>query len=186
MKKKEIIIISVLIISIILIVFYPKLIKSNNKDYNQIIDDTNLINITIEGEINYPSKDENEFYVNYMIIEELKGVTYKDIYKRIYNFKTKYSILDDIDFKTQYFIDTKIYIRSSKKYDDINNIDNNKININNASKEELITLYGIGEKRSEKIIEYRKQNIIDSYETLKKIIGVSDEILDIIKEKTIL
>lgn len=186
MKKKEIIIISILIISIILIIFIPKLFKEKENKNNNKIDDNNLINITIEGEINYPSKEENEFYVNYMTIEELKGVTYKEIYKRIYNFKTKYSILDDIDFKTQYFNDTKIYIRSNKKIDDYNNDGINKININTASKEELMTLYGIGEKRSEKIIEYRKNNIIDSYELLKKIIGVSDEILELIKEKTIL
>ena len=76
MKKKEIIIISILIISIILIIFIPKLFKEKENKNNNKIDDNNLINITIEGEINYPSKEENEFYVNYMTIEELKGVKY--------------------------------------------------------------------------------------------------------------
>ncbi len=186
MKKKELIIISLLILSIITIIFIPKILASKDKINNNKDKNDNIISITIEGEINYPSKNENEFYVNYMVIEELKGVTYKDIYKRIYNYKTKYSILDDIDFKTQYYEDTKIYIRSSKKYDENNNDGINKININTATKEELISLYGIGEKRSEKIIEYRENKIIDSYETLKKIIGVSDEIIELIKEKTTL
>ena len=91
MKKKELLIISSLILLILGVIFIPKLIScSNNKHQNETNNnDNDLIKIIIEGEINYPSFNDNEYYQNYMEIEELKGVTYKEIYKRIYNFRTK-------------------------------------------------------------------------------------------------
>ena len=60
------------------------------------------------------------------------------------------------------------------------------ININTASASELTTLYGIGDKRAILIIEYRKNKKIESFEELREIIGVSDEVIKRIKEKAIL
>ena len=49
-----------------------------------------------------------------------------------------------------------------------------------------MSLYGIGEARANKIIEYRKNKKIETWDEFKKIIGVSNEIMEAIKEKAVL
>ena len=57
------------------------------------------------------------------------------------------------------------------------------ININKATKEELMKLPGIGESKAKKIIEYRENNgKFISIEELKKISGISEEVYNQIKE----
>ncbi|BAK74640.1 MAG: ComEA family DNA-binding protein [Arcobacter sp.] len=51
------------------------------------------------------------------------------------------------------------------------------INLQTASKEELMSIKGIGEKKAEQIIEYRKTNKIKSPEDLKNIKGFGDSIV---------
>ena len=51
---------------------------------------------------------------------------------------------------------------------------------------EKLYVYGIGEKRANKIIEYRKGKKISSFDELQKILGVSDEVIRKIKSQTIL
>lgn len=60
---------------------------------------------------------------------------------------------------------------------------NNKININTASKEELMTLNGIGESKADSIIKYRTDN--GNFETIESIInvtGISTTIYEKIKD----
>ncbi len=64
----------------------------------------------------------------------------------------------------------------------------NKVNINTASKEELITLNGIGESIGENIIKYRKENNgFKSIEDIMKVSGIGkskfNQIKDSIKVK---
>ena len=50
-----------------------------------------------------------------------------------------------------------------------------------------MTLHGIGEKRANRIIDYIAVNgEINSFEELRQLIGVSDEIITVIKEKAFL
>ena len=56
-----------------------------------------------------------------------------------------------------------------------------KININSATKEELMTLTGIGESKADKIIEYRSNNKFNSIEDIKNISGIGDSIIEKIK-----
>ncbi|QKF68516.1 competence protein, ComEA family [Arcobacter venerupis] len=51
------------------------------------------------------------------------------------------------------------------------------INLQTATKEELMGIKGIGEKKAEQIIEYRKTNTIKSPEDLKNIKGFGDSIV---------
>ena len=50
----------------------------------------------------------------------------------------------------------------------------NLVNINTASKDELMTLPGIGEATAESIIAYRSVNLFNSKEDLKNVSGIGD------------
>lgn len=58
----------------------------------------------------------------------------------------------------------------------------NKVNINTASKEELMTLSGIGESKAIAIIKYREENKFISVEDLKNVSGIGDSLYDSIKD----
>lgn len=55
------------------------------------------------------------------------------------------------------------------------------VNINTASKKELMTLDSIGSKKADAIIEYREKNKFQSIEDLKKVKGIGDKLFDKIK-----
>lgn len=58
-----------------------------------------------------------------------------------------------------------------------------KISLNKATKEELMTIKGIGESKAESIIKYRKENgLFKSLEELKDISGIGNSIYDKIKD----
>ncbi len=59
---------------------------------------------------------------------------------------------------------------------------NNKISINSASKEELMTLNGIGEAKADAIINYRNENgLFKTIEDLKNVSGVGNSVFEKIK-----
>lgn len=58
----------------------------------------------------------------------------------------------------------------------------NKVNINTAAKEELMTLSGIGESKAIAIIKYREENKFISVEDLKNVSGIGDALYDSIKD----
>ncbi len=53
-----------------------------------------------------------------------------------------------------------------------------KININTATKEELVTLKGVGKKKADRIIEYREKNHFKTIEELMNVKGISQKTLD--------
>ncbi|MFV7790916.1 ComEA family DNA-binding protein [Aliarcobacter lanthieri] len=56
------------------------------------------------------------------------------------------------------------------------------INLQTATKEELMGIKGIGEKKAEQILEYRKVNSIKSPEDLRNIKGFGDSIINNVKK----
>ena len=66
--------------------------------------------------------------------------------------------------------------------DKIEDNQNTKISINNATLEELTKLKGIGEKTAEKIIEYRKENKFKTIEDIKNVSGIGESLYEKIKD----
>ena len=59
------------------------------------------------------------------------------------------------------------------------------VNLNTASKKELMSLDGIGDKKAEEIIKYREKTPFTKPEDIKNIkgIGIGDKLFDKIKDK---
>lgn len=55
------------------------------------------------------------------------------------------------------------------------------INLQTASKEELMSIKGIGEKKADQIMEYRKTNKINTPDDLKNIKGFGNSIISNVK-----
>lgn len=67
--------------------------------------------------------------------------------------------------------------------DNIEESEEEKVNINTASKEELMTLKGIGATRAESILSYRKSNGgFESIEELMEVEGIKEGVFDKIKD----
>ena len=63
-----------------------------------------------------------------------------------------------------------------------NNSISTKVNINNASKEELQSIPGIGESKADLIVEYRNNNSFESIDDIKNVKGIGDSLYGKIKD----
>lgn len=204
-RKKEIIIVIFIAIIAILLIILPFIINNTtnttkasntannttNTTNDNIIDNIDdSITITVYGEITFMPVNSisDDDITNEISFTAKKGITYGEIINKVLTYLTNYSIIDS-NLTKRYYESSKIYIKSSLRTEEININDPNegKININKATIDELMTLHGIGEKRANRIIDYIAVNgEINSFEELRQLIGVSDEIITVIKEKAFL
>ncbi|MGM9969753.1 MAG: ComEA family DNA-binding protein [Anaeroplasma sp.] len=186
-KKREILIIILIIFLTIFLAFLPQFTKSSNVVEIKNETEDSMINVEVKGELMVPGDGINEDLIqNNISLQMPIGSSYGEIIISIEAYLTAYSIIDD-DFKKRYFEDTIIIIDSSYIYEEDNPVyEIDKIKISTASQSELMSLYGIGKARAKKIIDYRLKKEIESFEELKAILGVSDAIINAIKEKAIL
>lgn len=75
----------------------------------------------------------------------------------------------DSNDKQDYVIENEV--KEDVKDEQNNEVSDNKVSINNATKDELMTLKGIGEAKALAIIEYREKN--NGFKTLEDIMNVS-------------
>ncbi len=180
MKRIKEIIVIIFIIGITAFLAFMPILTSNNDNVEASSKPPSTIKINITGELR----------VNELNIRIPYGYSYGYIISKIEVYLNDYSIIDDNKTK-RYYEDTKIVIKSSDiKIEPTATVEptdtSDKININTATKNDLITLYGIGEKRALAIIEYRETKKIESFDELKELIGVSEDVINAIKEKAVL
>ena len=169
-KSKEYIFI---VIILILFIFGLLLFDENKEEHQSVISKQNIV-INIDGEI-----------ARRTTIEYQSRITYGTVFISVKNLLNEYSDLSKFD----------LYASIDKSMDitiptlDINNNYNSNsfIDINKASKKELMTLPQIGEKRSEAIINYIMENgKIKTWTEFFSIVSIRDEYKEVIKKQAIL
>ena len=77
----------------------------------------------------------------------------------------------------------RLYVPTVNELIEAQSKKNGKININKASKEELMTLPGVGESKAERIIQYRKERgAFKKTEEIMNISGIKEGLYNKIKD----
>lgn len=77
----------------------------------------------------------------------------------------------------------KVYVPTVAEIQNQESKSNGKVNINKASKEELMTLPGVGEAKAESILQYRKERgSFQSIEEIMQISGIKEGLFQKIKD----
>ena len=177
--KTYIICIIIIILSIISVIF--QYVQKNNQmkvNLNKIENKEDKIAVYINGAVKNPGV----YYLNqnsrlYELLDICGGVTDS-------------ADINNINLAKR-LVDSDMITISEKKLEDLNEQKsedyfdddnaNEKININTASKEELMTLSGVGEQTANKIIEYRKNIRFNEIEDLMNVNGVGNSKFESIK-----
>ncbi len=211
-RKVELSIILVLVISLIVLLFNFDTNQNNYEETNcqyseeeKVEENNSLIKIDIKGEVKKPGV--YELPLNSRVIDAINiagGLTkkattkYLNLSKKLVDENviiiSKTSDIKKVEERTnieEININTDLSNDASIKKEDLITNEVNKentanqeklININTATKEELMTLSSIGEAKAEKIIEYRNLNgSFKTIEDIKNVSGIGDKLYDTIK-----
>lgn len=162
MQKKKFVIIICLMLSLLLVgcTKEEEYVETNDPAETKIM-------VDIKGAVMFPGiyTLQGEKYL-YEVIEMAGGLT-------------KYANTDNINLVQLINKDCSITIGQKKVEEEFS-----IININYASKDQLMTLPGIGEVYAEKIIEYRETNgLFLTIEDIKQIPGIKDSVFNKIKDQ---
>jgi competence ComEA-like helix-hairpin-helix protein len=151
----------------------------NKRDYTKL--NPNKASISDWQNLGFSKKQSSVIY-NY--IKQIGFIEDKTQLKKIFVISTKkYS-----EIEPYIVIDKSDFINKNNKYSDISNdaikFEVNVIDVNLATKDELMAIKGIGEWFSDKIIEYRDYlGGFYSKEQLKEVYGINDEVYDNVKNQ---
>lgn len=117
------------------------------------------------------NKSQNDYSDIYFRLDSLADIN-KSTFSGTDNFGNQYSTLEKGDtlVRKELVFGTK----KSEKSDDKKLI-NKKVNLNTASKIELMKIHGIGEKTAVKIMEYRENNKFGKIEDIMNIRGIGEK-----------
>lgn len=153
------------LIGIIAFTFIPKITSSETTpDETTVVDDTNKMTIGISGEVVRPG--------NY-ILEE--GATMQDLIDKAGGTNNNaderaYYANAEIEMNQEYYIAPKYDVKDVCAETPIE-----KININDADKETLMTVSGFGDAISTQILQYRNDNgIFYTLESLMDVNGIGN------------
>lgn len=194
--RKEQIVILILVITIISIVGLNLFLNKNSS--SEILIDKNETNQMYNEESNYDIDEDNSIQENIMVhitgavknpglIELNKDSRINDVVKKAGGL-TEDADINRINLAKKVNDEEKIHIYSinEKKVsfiqDEIHS-NENKININLASKSQLEKLDGIGTVKAQRIVEYRTKNSFKSIEEITKVTGIGNKTFDRIKDK---
>ena len=166
-------------------------------------ENNSIIMVDIKGEVANPGIYTLEGTKRVIDVINMAGGITKNADTSVLNLSKKlkdemviivYSYYEVKNFSYIKEIEKKVQTECSKGINNIQNdacIEENEateetssiISINTATKEELMTLTGIGEKKSEDIIKYREENgEFTSIEDIKNVKGIGDSLFEKIKD----
>ena len=174
-KKKNIIII--VAISIVIICAIYIVIKEANNPRLIINGETLSVNenkIYIDGAVKNPGV---YIFKNGQVLEDLiNAAGGLDENADLENIDLSYTVKSGEKIIVEY-IKEDIYVEEYEEGE--------YVNINTATKEQLMNLDGIGEKMAEKIIEYREKNEFEAIEDIMNVPGIGESKFSNIKDKII-
>ncbi|MDW7668199.1 MAG: ComEA family DNA-binding protein [Bacillota bacterium] len=177
LEKKELRFLIILLIIIALFFGYKYLDRdfeilktqiSDNSQIDEVVDESEFIWVDIDGAVNNPGVYKIKNNARLFELISIAGGLNNDAYTK------------DINRSIRLFDEDKIYIKSIDEIDIEK--ESHKIDINTATKEQLMKLNGIGEAISSNILIYRETNNFKKIEDIMNVNGIGESKFNSIKE----
>ena len=186
-KYIYIITIIIFIIFCIMVIIRKRELKDNNINYTVNKEDIIVNNDKINDEEEYIYVDIKGEVINPNVYKIKKGLRVIDVIN-LAGGLTEESDTSNINLSKIVTDEMVIVIKSKNNEEvyidsdvDINN-NNQLIDINTCTIDELLTLPGIGESKANNIIEYRKKNKFNTINDIMNVSGISESLFNKIKE----
>ena len=185
-KYIYIITIIIFIIFCIMVIIRKRELKDNNVNYkvnkediivnNDKINEEEYIYVDIKGEVINPNVYKIKKGLRVIDVINLAGGLTEE--SDTSNINLSKIVTDEMVIVIKSKNNEEVYIDSDV---DINN-NNQLIDINTCTIDELLTLPGIGESKANNIIEYRKKNKFNTINDIMNVSGISESLFNKIKE----
>mgnify|MGYP000917595516 CR=1 FL=1 len=201
-KKEQLVIISLILVIIVISLFgfwKKNIVKSNEdntetgidpedllmeidseSDQNADAEENQIIMVHISGEVYKPGLVELELGSRVIDAVELAGGLKKDADMDRINLAKKLVDEEKIYIPKIGEEETPIEMSSGGVSNDVNT--SGQIDINTCTKEELMSLPGIGEVLAGRIVEYREQNPFKTIDDIKNVAGIGDKKFESIRD----